>query len=41
MNYENMNIHLPRWNELPNINLYLDQVVTLINNTLSSIYRRQ
>lgn len=38
MNYENMNIHLPRWNELPNINLYLDQVVTLINNTLSSIY---
>ena len=38
MNYENMNIHLPRWNELPNINLYLDQVVTLVNNTLSSIY---
>jgi len=27
--------HLPRWNELPNINLYLDQVVNLINSTLS------
>ena len=27
--------HLPRWNELPNIDLYLDQVVNLINSTLS------
>lgn len=29
-------LHIPRWNELPNIELYLDQVVTLINSTLSS-----
>jgi len=29
------NFHLPRWNELPNIDLYLDQVVNLINSTLS------
>ena len=29
------NFHLPRWNELPNIDLYLDQVVNLINTTLS------
>lgn len=29
------NFHIPRWNELPNIDLYLDQVVNLINSTLS------
>ena len=29
------NFHIPRWNELPNIDLYLDQVVNLINTTLS------
>lgn len=27
--------HIPRWNELPSIDLYLDQVVTLINNCLT------
>lgn len=27
--------HIPRWKELPDINLYLDQVVTLINSCLS------
>ena len=26
-----LKFHMPRWNELPNISLYLDQVVTLIN----------
>ena len=29
------NFHMPRWNELPNVDLYLDQVVNLINSTLS------
>ena len=29
------NFHLPRWNELPNVELYLDQVVKLINTSLS------
>lgn len=29
------NFHIPRWNELPNIDLYLDQVVNLINTCLS------
>lgn len=29
-------LHIPRWNELPNVDLYLDQVVNLINNTFSS-----
>lgn len=27
--------HIPRWNELPSIDLYLDQVVNLINSCLS------
>jgi len=27
--------HIPRWEELPNINLFLEQVVTLINNSLT------
>lgn len=26
------NVHLPRWEELPNLDLYLDQVVTLIED---------
>ena len=29
------NVHIPRWNELPNVDLYLDQVVTFINSSLS------
>ena len=29
-------LHIPRWNELPNVDLYLDQVVNLINSTFSS-----
>ena len=38
MNKNNINFeefHIPRWNELPNVDLYLDQVVNLINSTLS------
>lgn len=27
--------HIPRWNELPNIDLFLEQVVVLINNALA------
>lgn len=38
MNIENNvsinNFHIPRWNELPNIDLFLEQVVTLINSSL-------
>lgn len=29
------NFHIPRWNELPIVDLYLDQVVNLINSCLS------
>lgn len=35
MDKKDLKLHLPRWNELPNIDLYIDQVVTLINSTLS------
>lgn len=28
-------VHLPRWDELPSINLYMDQVLEYINDTLS------
>lgn len=39
MNIENNtlinNFHIPRWNELPTIDLFLEQVVTLINSSLS------
>ncbi|MGN1299082.1 MAG: DUF1836 domain-containing protein [Candidatus Scatovivens sp.] len=34
MKLKNFNIHLPRWEELPNIDLYLDQVVTLLEEYL-------
>lgn len=30
------NFHLPRWDEIPNIDLYIDQVVTLLENYLSN-----
>lgn len=29
--------HLPRWEELPDFDLYMDQVVTLVNQTLSPL----
>lgn len=29
------NFHIPRWDELPNVDLYLDQVVSLVNSCLS------
>ena len=29
--------HVPTWNELPNIELYLDQVVNLVNSCLSTV----
>lgn len=30
------NFHIPRWNEIPEIDLYLDQVVTLLESHLSN-----
>lgn len=31
------NLHIPRWEELPNLELYLDQVVTIIENYLKDL----
>ncbi|MGC6770240.1 DUF1836 domain-containing protein [Enterococcus sp. LJL128] len=31
------NIHLPRWHELPDIELYMDQVITLVEKYLSPL----
>lgn len=31
----------PRWNELPNIDLYMDQVISYIQNTLQDTYFEQ
>ena len=28
--------HIPRWNELPTVELYLDQVVKLINGVITA-----
>lgn len=33
------NLHIPRWNELPNIDLYLDQVVCFVNSSLLPFLR--
>lgn len=30
------NFHIPRWNELPNLDLYLDQTVTLLESYLQN-----
>ena len=35
MNTEIDNFHLPRWNELPSIDLYIDQLVSLLEKYLS------
>mgnify|MGYP002346000198 CR=1 FL=1 len=31
-------IHLPRYEELPNIDLYLDQVITYVNNAIKDVF---
>lgn len=33
-NHTVTNLHLPRWNELPNLDLYLDQLVTILEKNL-------
>lgn len=37
MNTEFLDFHIPRWEELPNIDLYLDQVVTLLEDYLGNL----
>lgn len=38
MNNKQVNLHIPRWKELPIVDLYLDQVVTLVNETLLPVF---
>ena len=33
------NFHIPRWNELPNIDLYMDQVLNYIESSLKDYIR--
>lgn len=32
------NFHIPRWDELPTLDLYMDQIVTYIDETLSPLF---
>lgn len=37
MDNNSFDIHIPRWEELPNIDLYLDQVVTVLEDYLKDL----
>lgn len=37
MDKNNLDFHIPRWEELPNIDLYMDQVVSLIESSLTNL----
>ena len=38
---KNDNFRLPRWNEIPNIDLYIDQVVSYLENYLSNYIKNE
>lgn len=38
MDTDILNFHIPRWEELPNIDLYMDQVVSFIEESLISLF---
>ncbi|MTD41676.1 DUF1836 domain-containing protein [Erwinia sp. CPCC 100877] len=38
---ELVDVHLPRWHELPEIELYMDQVITLVERYLSPIIPKE
>ena len=38
MDTNSINFHIPRWEELPNIDLYMDQVVSFIEESLTNIF---
>lgn len=35
------NFHIPRWNELPNIELYVDQVICFLDDSLSQYIHKE
>lgn len=38
MDTDILNFHIPRWEELPNINLYMDQVVSFVEESLTDLF---
>jgi len=38
MDTDILNFHIPRWEELPNIDLYMDQVVSFIEESLTDLF---
>ena len=38
---KNENFRLPRWSEIPNIDLYIDQVVSYLENYLSNYIKNE
>ena len=40
MNTKAANFHIPRWEELPAVDLYMEQVITLINTNLGDFFSR-
>ncbi|MBO0422375.1 fatty acid-binding protein DegV [Enterococcus plantarum] len=38
---ELVNVHLPRWHELPELELYMDQVITLVERYLSPVILKE
>lgn len=41
INKEIANFHIPRWNELPNIDLYIDQVICFLDDSLSKYVNKE
>ena len=39
VNFDVTSFHIPRWNELPELDLYMDQVTTLMDKKLRSVTR--
>ena len=35
-----LNLHLPRWNELPGIDLYMDQLIGYIDSAIGDLFRK-
>lgn len=35
-----LNFHLPRWEELPNLDLYMDQVIAFVDGAIGDLFRK-
>ena len=41
VNFDVTSFHIPRWNELPNIDLYMDQVLNYIEGCLKDYVKSE